>query len=83
MAGFRFIDVPCQETRDVNVFFPDPTDTQAILNAKSYCDRCLKSAECLTFAIDTQTNYGIFGGFTEEERRRIKRRNQRMGLING
>jgi WhiB family redox-sensing transcriptional regulator len=80
MAGFKFINVPCQETNDVNVFFPDPTDTEGILKAKSYCDRCLKSAECLTFAMETQTNYGVFGGLTEEERRRVKRRNQRLGL---
>lgn len=80
MAEFRFIDVPCQETKDVNIFFPDPTDREGILKAKSYCDRCLKSADCLSFAIETQTRYGIFGGLTSDERQYVKRRIQRLEL---
>jgi WhiB family redox-sensing transcriptional regulator len=75
---FRFINVPCQETTDVNVFFPDAMDREAINKAKEYCDRCSKTAECLSYAISTNTQYGVFGGLTEAERHYIKRRNERM-----
>lgn len=32
------------------------------------CFRCLVRPECLAFAIDTRTEYGIFGGQTAEQR---------------
>jgi WhiB family redox-sensing transcriptional regulator len=73
-----FINVPCQKAENVNVFFPDAMDREAISKAKEYCDQCLESAKCLTFALDTNTQFGIFGGLTEDERRYIKRRNERM-----
>ena len=82
MSGFKFVDVPCQSA-DLDIFFPDATDEVTIAEAKSYCDRCSKTAECLSFAFATQSNYGVFGGLTEIERARIKRRNQRSGANNG
>ena len=82
MSGFKFVDVPCQSA-DLDTFFPDSTDHEKIALAKSICGRCSKTAECLSFAFATQSNYGVFGGLTEIERARIKRRNQRSGANNG
>jgi len=82
MSEFKFVDVPCQKA-DLDTFFPDSMDHEKIALAKSICDRCTKTAECLSFAFATQSNYGVFGGLTEIERARIKRRNQRAAVKNG
>jgi len=42
--------------------------------AKSLCTRCDAKGECLEFALATREKYGIWGGTTEKERRRILRR---------
>lgn len=32
------------------------------------------TAECLKFALDNDFRYGVFGGYSERERRQMKRR---------
>ena len=39
--------------------------------AKMICTRCPVRVKCLEFALATQQVYGIWGGTSEEERRRI------------
>lgn len=39
--------------------------------ARAICERCPVQGECLGFAIDTDTRYGMFGGLTERERAEI------------
>lgn len=56
-------------------FFPHvghPGVTTA--DARAICKRCPVVAECLQFALDTDSNYGIYGGRTPEQRRRIRAR---------
>lgn len=43
--------------------------------AKSICRRCPVRQECLTYAMEEPVDHGIWGGFTERERRRYRRRN--------
>lgn len=58
-------------TADPEIFFPDPSDVETALDAKSFCDRCTVTAECLTFAIRTRQDHGIWGGVNEGGRANI------------
>lgn len=59
-------------TADPDLFFPvdgaDPTPALVI------CRGCPVQEQCLAWAVDTRVRYGIWGGTTERDRRRIVRR---------
>lgn len=42
--------------------------------AKSICRKCPVRADCLSYAMEAPVDHGIWGGFTERERRRHRRR---------
>jgi WhiB family redox-sensing transcriptional regulator len=68
-------DATCRDT-DPELFFPVGTTGQALLQiakAKSVCCECPVNIECLDFALETNQDTGIWGGFSEEERRQIRR----------
>ena len=41
--------------------------------AKAVCEQCPVKTECLQFALETNQDSGIWGGTSEEERRRLRR----------
>ena len=43
-------------------------------SAKVICQRCPVVAECLADALDNRTEFGVWGGMTERERRAMLRR---------
>ena len=43
--------------------------------AKIVCQRCPVIAECLAEALDNRTEFGVWGGMTERERRALLRQN--------
>lgn len=43
------------------------------------CKNCPVSVECLEYAMAHDERYGIWGGYTERERRRLKRIRRKMG----
>ena len=61
---------------DLNLFFPagvtGPAERQ-IREAKAICAACPIRQTCLSFAIETNQEYGIWGGTTEDERRVLRR----------
>jgi len=64
--------------RDSNpeLFFPVGTTGQALSQidaAKSVCEACPVHSRCLEFAMETNQESGVWGGSTEDERRRIRR----------
>lgn len=65
---------------DPELFFPvgsaGPALAQAA-EAKAVCARCPVREACLNFALSTGQDYGIWGGLTEDERRNLRRRQQR------
>jgi WhiB family redox-sensing transcriptional regulator len=72
------VDAPCQSV-DPETFFPDPTNLPLIREAKSLCKQCNPETrnECLSFAMTNKIGYGIWGGLTQDERRNVRRRENR------
>jgi len=65
----------CRDT-DPDLFFPVGTTGQALVQidkAKEVCDQCTVRLECLEFALETNQDSGIWGGTSEEERRKLRR----------
>ena len=65
----------CRDT-DPDLFFPVGTTGPAveqIENAKAVCDSCDAKDPCLDFALTTNQDSGIWGGTSEEERRKLRR----------
>jgi WhiB family redox-sensing transcriptional regulator len=42
--------------------------------AKSICRRCPVRSQCLAYAMEAPVDHGIWGGMTERERRRYRRK---------
>ncbi len=65
----------CRDT-DPDLFFPVGTTGPAIEQieiAKAVCNTCEARLECLEYALTTNQDSGIWGGTSEEERRKIRR----------
>ena len=65
----------CRDT-DPDLFFPVGTTGPAIEQietAKAVCDQCEAKAPCLEFALTTNQDSGVWGGTSEEERRKLRR----------
>ncbi len=65
---------------DPELFFPVGTSGPALLQiaeAKTVCRRCPVVSECLTWALESGQDAGVWGGMSEDERRALKRRNAR------
>jgi WhiB family redox-sensing transcriptional regulator len=56
---------------DPEAWFPEKGGSSR--EAKAVCRMCLVRADCLEYALDKQEKFGIWGGMSERERRRIKR----------
>lgn len=48
--------------------------------ARKICDICPVKRECLNEALETKERFGMWGGLTPIERRRIERRDRRLRL---
>ena len=60
----------CAET-DPEAFFPEKGGSTR--EAKKVCVSCDVRAECLDFALGNDERFGIWGGLSERERRRLKK----------
>jgi len=61
----------CAET-DPEAFFPEKGGSTR--EAKRVCLSCEVRTECLEYALAHDERFGIWGGLSERERRRLKRR---------
>jgi WhiB family redox-sensing transcriptional regulator len=61
----------CAQT-DPEAFFPEKGGSTR--EAKRICTGCEVRAECLEYALAHDERFGIWGGLSERERRRLKRR---------
>ena len=60
----------CAQT-DPEAFFPEKGGSTR--EAKRVCGGCEVRAECLGYALEHDERFGIWGGLSERERRRLKR----------
>lgn len=60
----------CPQT-DPEAFYPEKGGSTK--EAKRICLLCPVTDECLQWALDTDERFGVWGGLSERERRRIKR----------
>ncbi len=60
----------CAQT-DPEAFFPEKGGSTR--EAKRVCRGCEVKAECLDYALENDERFGIWGGMSERERRRLKR----------
>ena len=74
-ASFAFIDQPwaaqalCAQT-DPELWYPDKGGSTR--EAKAICAKCFVQAECLDWALTTNERFGIWGGKSERDRRKLQ-----------
>ena len=67
---------------DPELFFPIGNTGPALVQieeAKAVCRRCEVVESCLSLAMESGQDAGVWGGLSEDERRVIKRRDVRAG----
>ncbi len=73
-------------SEDPELFFPTGNAGPAIAQieeAKAVCRRCAVTEACLTYALQTGQDVGVWGGLSEEERRALSRRHARTRRAGG
>lgn len=66
----------CRDS-DPDLFFPIGTTGPAIEQieeAKAVCHACIVREDCLQFSLNTNQEAGVWGGYAEDERRRLRKR---------
>jgi len=72
MIGLEWQDrALCREVGGDDFF---PEKGCSVREAKRICSRCEVQTECLEYAIATRAKYGVWGGLSEKERRKLQRR---------
>ena len=61
----------CAQT-DPEAFFPEKGGSTR--DAKKVCGSCAVRAQCLGYALENDERFGIWGGLSERERRRLRKR---------
>ena len=72
-------DAACRD-EDPELFFPIGNTGPALMQieeAKAVCRRCPVIDTCLSWALESGQDAGVWGGLSEDERRALKRRNAR------
>jgi WhiB family redox-sensing transcriptional regulator len=60
----------CSQT-DPESFFPERG--ASVREAKALCALCNVRDECLQYALDNDERFGVWGGLSERERRKLRR----------
>lgn len=66
----------CRDS-DATLFFPVGSTGPAvdqIVAAKEICAMCTVQEECLQYALESNQEAGVWGGYAEDERRRLRKR---------
>ncbi len=64
-------DALCAQT-DPEAFFPEKGGSTR--DAKKICTSCEVRAHCLEYALENDERFGIWGGLSERERRKLRKR---------
>lgn len=63
-------DAACREHPELD-FFPSRGQTR-LTDLRDVCRGCLVRTECLDFSIDSREMFGVWGGLSERERRKVR-----------
>ena len=66
---------------DPDLFFPERGASTR--EAKEVCRGCVVREDCLEYALTNSEKFGIWGGLSERERRRIRRSRSMAGRSRG
>lgn len=69
-AGFKWMDHARCVGVDPDLFYP--SQGQPALEARMICGKCIVRAACLRAALARREQFGIWGGTSERERRRMR-----------
>jgi WhiB family redox-sensing transcriptional regulator len=72
LAELKWQDKALCAQVDPEIFFPEKGGSTR--EPKRVCQACEVRAECLEYALEHQEHFGIWGGFSERERRHLARR---------
>lgn len=64
----------CAET-DPDAFFPEKGGSTR--EAKQVCEGCIVRTQCLEYALANDERFGIWGGTSEQQRRKLRRERKR------
>ena len=64
------VNARCHEV-DPEIFFPERGGSSKA--ARAVCSQCTVRAQCLEYALNNKEQFGIWGGTSERERRRLRR----------
>lgn len=53
-------------------FWAFDSDEAGLAAAKSVCVECQVATQCLSWALETGQDFGVWGGMTAEERRKLR-----------
>lgn len=69
---------PCQ-TSDFELWFPehDQACSKQFRKVREICKACPVQRECLTYALQANEQYGLWGGMTATERAQLKAKNRK------
>jgi WhiB family transcriptional regulator, redox-sensing transcriptional regulator len=67
----------CAEV-DPEIFFPERGGSSK--KAREVCDQCEVRSQCLEYALNNKEQFGIWGGTSERERRRLRKERARRRL---
>ena len=79
-TSLRWRDSAACLNQDLELFFPIGETGPAIAqiqHAKRVCEGCVVREQCLAWALTRGVEHGIWGGLTDPERRRLRRRSAR------
>ena len=69
-------DASCSQV-DPDLFFPEQGSAADAARACKICADCPVQRQCLEFAVKTGTRWGVWGGVTEQNLKRMVFRNRR------
>lgn len=75
-------EAACRD-EDPELFFPLGDSGPALMqieDAKAVCRSCAVVSECLSWALESGQESGIWGGMSEGERRALRRRTRTVAL---
>jgi DNA-binding NarL/FixJ family response regulator len=63
----------CRDIENPNLFFPESRaeERKSLQAIRNLCDGCIERKECLDYALEQQVPYGIWAGYTWEQRKRM------------